>query len=128
MNKVLLLGRLTDDADVREFGKGKDKTLICNFTIAIYDGKNEDGEDKTQFIDCSAFGKTCEILESYTKKGSKIALEGKLVKNIYEDKEGITRYQTKVNVSNVHLCEPISNPDEEYEQPKRKKVYTRKSK
>lgn len=94
MNKVVLIGRLTSDVETKEFGKGKDKGVLASFTLAI-----RRDEDNTDFINCTAFGKTAEFLEKYTAKGNRIAVEGSIQNSRYEDKDGNTRYSTKVVVT-----------------------------
>lgn len=100
MNKVVLIGRLTADVETKEFGKGKDKGVLASFTLAI-----RRDEDNTDFINCTAFGKTAEFLEKYTAKGNRIAVEGRLQNDKYEDKEGNTRYNMKVIVELVEFAD-----------------------
>ena len=110
MNNVSLIGRLTKAAEVRTFGKGRDAVQLCRFTLAIRDGKDKDGNERTQFISCAAWGSVCDILEQYTKKGDMLAVDGKLVQNNYE-KDGQTVYQTEVRVNSVYLLPNPANDD-----------------
>lgn len=103
MNNVNLIGRITADTDIKVFGKGKDAVKYCRFTLAIRDGKDKEGKDKTQFISCAAWGSICDILEQYIKKGDMLAVDGKLVQNNYENKNGDMVYQTEVRINNVYL-------------------------
>ena len=98
MNKVELIGRLTSDVETKEFGKGNDKGTYANFSLAV-----RRDEENTDFIDCTAFGKTAEFIEEYLSKGNRIAIEGSLQKSSYEDKEGEIHYQTKVIVQRQNL-------------------------
>lgn len=112
MNNVSLIGRLTKDADVRNFGRGKDAVDMCRFTLAVRDGKDKDGNERTQFISCAAWGAVVEIIEKYTGKGDMLAVDGKLVNNNYEKEDGQMVYQTEVRVSNVYLLPNTKNDSE----------------
>ena len=103
LNKVLLNGRLTADIELNNYGKGKNAGTYARFTLAVGDGKNDDGENIAQFITCKAFNKTAEILEEYVKKGDMVTIVGKLVNNNWEDKDGNKHYSTEVNVFEFDL-------------------------
>lgn len=120
MNKVILNGRLVADIETAEAGKGKNKTTYANFTIAVRDGKDAEGNDQAQFIRCSAFGKVAEILEEFTAKGSPICICGRLRNSSYEDEDGNTRYSTSVIVEDFDLM-GASKKDED-EEPKKAKT------
>lgn len=109
MNNVSLIGRLTKDVETKTFGKGKDAVDMCRFTLAIRDGKDKEGNERTQFISCAAWGAVVSILEGYTNKGDMIAVDGKLVQNNYENKDGDMVYQTEVRVNNVYLLPNTKN-------------------
>lgn len=109
MNNVSLIGRLTKDPEIRSFGKGKDAVDFCRFTLAIRDGKDKDGNERTQFISCTAWGAVVEILEAYTSKGDMLAVDGKIVNNNYEDKDGNKVWQTEVRVNNIYLLPNTKN-------------------
>lgn len=102
MNKVLLVGRLTDDIQIRKTQNGKS---VCSFNLAINEGKDAEGNDKAVFISCVAWEKIADALEAYTSKGSMISVEGKLQNRSYEDPkyEGIMRYVTEVNAERVEF-------------------------
>lgn len=108
MNNIALIGRLTKDPEVRSFGKGKDAVDMCRFTLAVRDGKDKDGNERTQFISCAAWGAVVEILEKYTAKGDMLAVDGKLVNNNYE-KDGQMIYQTEVRVNGIYLLPNTKN-------------------
>ena len=96
MNKAILVGNLARDVEV--------SNNVANFTIAVNRTfKNKDGEYDADFIRCVAFQKRAEILRDYTKKGSKIAVEGWIKTRSYENDAGDTRYVTEVEVDNVEL-------------------------
>ena len=116
MNNVQLIGRITKDPEVKTFGKGKDTVDLCRFTLAVRDGKDAEGNERTQFISCAAWGKVVEIIDKYVKKGEILAVDGKLVNNNYE-KDGQMIYQTEVRVQGIYL---LPNPQQE-EEPKKYK-------
>ena len=102
MNKVLLVGRLTQDITIRKTQAGKS---VCSFNVAINEGKDAEGNEKAAFISCVAWEKIADAMEAYTSKGSLISVEGKLQSRSYLDPvyEGITRYVTEVNVERVEF-------------------------
>lgn len=99
MNNVCLMGNLTKDPIVNEYGKGKDAGLCARITLAV-----RRNADETDFINCVAFGKTAEMIDSYVSKGDKIAIEGRIQTGSYEDKDGNKRYTTDVVISRVHFA------------------------
>ena len=109
MNNVQLVGRLTKDPDIRSFGKGKDAVDMARFTLAVRDGKDKDGNERTQFISCAAWGAVVAIIAEYVRKGEMLAVDGKLVNNNYE-KDGQMIYQTEVRINNVYLL-PNAQPE-----------------
>lgn len=102
MNRVLLVGRLTDDVQIRKTRNGKS---VCSFNLAINEGKDAEGNEKAVFISCVAWEKIADAMEAYTSKGSMISVEGKLQNRSYEDPkyEGIMRYVTEANVERVEF-------------------------
>ena len=110
MNNVSLVGRITKDPEIKTFGKGKDAVGMCRFTLAVRDGKTADGEERTQFISCAAWGAVTQILEKWVQKGDVLAVDGKLVNNNYE-KDSTMIYQTEVRVSGVYLLPNPKNDD-----------------
>ena len=101
MNRVIICGRTTADTNVQMTTTGK---KVCKFTLAIDDGKDRDGNRRTQYIDCEAWEKTAEFMERYVTKGLRILVEGKLNKKPYE-KDGVKHYPTIV------LCDRIEFAD-----------------
>lgn len=124
MNQVCLIGRMTKDAQVSEYGKGKDAGLVARFTLAVDRASKDDTAD---FISCVAFGKTAELIDFYLSKGSKIGVSGSIQTGRYEDKEGNTHYTTDVIVTRLDFCDSKkkSEEDEEEEEEKPKKKYKR---
>lgn len=97
MNKVILLGRLARDPEVRYT---KDNTAVARFTLAVDRMKKDDPAD---FIGCVAFRKTAELMEKYCSKGTKIALEGRIQTGSYE-KDGQKVYTTDVIVDRMEFA------------------------
>ena len=92
MNLVILSGRLTKDADIK-YAQGSDNMAIARFSLAVdRRGKKQEGQPTADFINCVAFGKTAEVIEKYTSKGSKIALRGHWQSGSYKNKDGVTVY------------------------------------
>ena len=120
MNKVILSGRLTRDAEVTEYGKGKEKSYVARFSIAVRDGKDAKGNPQSQFIRCVAFGKLAEFIDDFTEKGQIITVSGRLKNGSYEDeKDKITRYTTDVVVEDLDLFGSSKGDEEEEEEEKK---------
>lgn len=116
MNKVILQGRLTADIEVSVNKKIK----YANFTLAVRDGVDEDGDSKAQFIRCVAFNKGAEILEEFTGKGMPLVVCGRLSNSSYVDEDGETRYSTNVIVDDFDLI--VSKKSEDVEDKTSKKT------
>ena len=93
MNKVVLVGRLTKDPDLR-FAAGSG-TSVCRFTVAV---NRQFKKDETDFISCVAFGKTAEIIAQHFTKGKQIAVSGSIRTGSYDAQDGTKRYTTDVAV------------------------------
>lgn len=109
MNKVILMGRLTRNIDIKQLTSG---SLIGRFTLAVdkdltKDKKNEferAGKPTADFINCIAFGKIADTIERWTAKGSRILVEGSLEVSSYE-KDGEKRYFTNVLVKQFKIID-----------------------
>ena len=102
-NSVRLIGHLGDDPKVRKLDSGK---TVANFSIAtneIYRDKSGEKQSETTWHRLVAWGKQAEIVESYVKKGSEIAIEGKLTNRTWDDKNGEKQYITEILVNSVLL-------------------------
>jgi len=107
MNKVILMGRLTRDPDVR-YSQGDNASAVARYTIAVDRNVRRDGSDEQQtadFIGCVAFGRNAEFAEKYLKKGTKIALEGRIQTGSYTNKDGQRVYTTDVVVERTEFAE-----------------------
>ena len=105
VNKVILLGRLGADPEVRYT---QDQTPVASFNIATaINYKNKSGEkvDKTSWHRCVAWRKTGEVIGQYFKKGNQIYIEGSLESRSYEDKSGEKKFITEVVVNNFQFVE-----------------------
>jgi single-strand DNA-binding protein len=102
-NKVQLIGNLGKDPEVRHLEGGK---VVANFNIATSDTfVNQQGEkiQNTQWHSVVAWGNTAKIAEKYLKKGSEVAIQGKLTHRSYEDKNGQTKYISEVLINEIML-------------------------
>ena len=104
-NKVQLIGNLGLDPEIKNLDGGKKLAKMSIATNETY--KNNKGEKvtETQWHNLIAWGKTAEICEKFLKKGSEIAVEGKLVNRNYTDKEGIKRYVTEIEIHEVLMLD-----------------------
>lgn len=105
MNKVILMGRLTRDAEIR-YSQGENSTAIARFTMAVDRRFRRDNDEQTaDFIGCVAFGRTAEFLERFGRKGTKFVLEGRIQTGSYTNKDGQRVYTTDVVAENVEFAE-----------------------
>lgn len=103
MNKVILVGRMTKDPDVRY--AGAKNTAMARFTLAVDRKIKQEGQPTADFINCVAFNKTAEFLEKYGRKGVKFIVEGRIQTGSYKNKDGQTIYTTDVLVESVEFAE-----------------------
>ena len=105
MNKVILMGRLARDPDVR-YTDGPDPMAISRFSLAVDRRFKKEGDTHTaDFISCIAFGKTGEFVERYCKKGTKLVVEGRIQTGSYTNKDGNKVYTTDVVVESCEFAE-----------------------
>lgn len=110
MNKVVLIGRLTHDVEVR-YSQSAEPVAIASFSVAVDRGYKKDGQVTADFINCVAFGATGDNIGKYFFKGNKIALTGRIQVDSYKDKEGKSQVSTKVVVDGFEFCESKREPD-----------------
>lgn len=104
MNKVILVGRLTADPELRQTQNG---TASCKFTVAVNRNfKNQNGEYDADFISCMAWKQNAEFVSRYFRKGQMICVEGSLRTGSYQDRnhQDVTHYTTDVYVEHVEFC------------------------
>ena len=104
MNKVILMGRLTRDPEVR-YTQGDNAMAIARYSLAVDRRFKRDGEPDADFINCVAFGKAGEFAEKYLKKGTKIAVVGRIQTGSYTNKDGQKVYTTDVVVEEQEFAE-----------------------
>lgn len=125
INNVVLVGRLTRDAELRYTGSG---TAVASFAIAAERAfTNAQGERETDFINCVVWKKTAEALSNYTRKGSLIGVTGRIQTRNYTNNEGRKIYVTEVVAESVQFLEPkkanesrSENPEGDYTKTKEK--------
>ena len=101
MNKIILIGRLTKDPEVRSTSTG---ITTANFTVAAQRPfKNKNGEQEADFLPCVAFRNSADFISKYFKKGSMICVEGRVQTRNYDAQDGSKRYVTEVVVENVEF-------------------------
>lgn len=107
MNKIILIGRLTRDPDVRYYNdQNGQQTAVARYTLAVdRPGRHQDGQQSADFISCVAFGKRGEFAQQYFKQGTKIAISGRIQTGSYTDKNGQKVYTTDVNVEEQEFAE-----------------------
>ena len=108
MNKVILMGRLTRDPEVR-YTQGDNASAVARFSLAVDRRFKKDGEQTADFINCVAFGKTGEFIEKYGRKGTKFVVEGRIQTGSYTNKDGQKVYTTDVVVEQVEFAESKSS-------------------
>ena len=110
MNKVILMGRLTRDPEVR-YTQSDNASAVARFSLAIDRRFKKDGEQTADFISCVAFGKTGEFIERYGRKGTKFVVEGRIQTGSYTNKDGQKVYTTDVVVEQVEFAESKASAD-----------------
>lgn len=103
MNKIILLGRLTKDPEVKYTSTGK---VVTSFTLAVdRPFANKEGAKEADFINCHIWGKSAEILGNNVKKGQRVLVEGRLQVRSYEDKDKAKRWVTEVVAEHFEYIE-----------------------
>lgn len=103
MNKVILMGRLARDPEVR-YTQGEQAMAVARYTLAV-DRRGKNQENSADFIQCVAFGKAGEFAERYLHKGTKIVLTGRIQTGSYTNKEGQRIYTTDVVAEDQEFAE-----------------------
>lgn len=104
MNKVILMGRLTKDPEIR-YSQGEKSTAVARFTLAVDRKFKQEGQPNADFINCIAFGKLGEFAEKYLHKGTKIVVVGRIQTGSYTNKDGQKVYTTDVVVEEQEFAE-----------------------
>ena len=108
MNRVILMGRLTKDPDIR-YSQGEKSTAIARFTLAVDRKFKQDGQPTADFINCLAFGKRAEFVEKYCRKGTKLVVEGSWQTGNYTNKDGNKAYTNDCLVESCEFAESKSS-------------------
>ena len=104
MNKVILMGRLTRDPDVR-YTTGEKQMSIARYTLAVDRRFKRDGEQTADFITCVAFDRNAEFAEKYLKQGTKVCVTGRIQTGSYTNKDGVKVYTTDVVIEECEFAE-----------------------
>ena len=104
MNKVILMGRLTRDPEVR-YSAGNNSMAVARYTLAVDRRFRRDGENNADFIGCVAFGKSAEFAEKYLRQGTKIIVTGRIQTGSYTNRDGQKVYTTDVVVEDQEFAE-----------------------
>ncbi len=110
MNKVILMGRLTRDPEVR-YSQGDNAMAIARYTLAVdrrQSRNNQNGDQTADFIQCVAFGRSGEFAEKYFRKGTKVLVTGRIQTGSYTNKDGQRVYTTDVVVEDQEFAESKS--------------------
>ena len=104
MNKVILMGRLVRDPDIR-YSNGENATAVARFTLAVDRRFKRDGEQNADFISCVAFGKGAEFIEKYFRQGMRVTVSGRIQTGSYTNRDGNKVYTTDVVVEEQEFAE-----------------------
>ncbi len=105
MNKVILMGRLTRDPDIR-YTQGENSMAVARFSLAVDRRRtNADGQRDADFISCVAFGRSAEFAERYLHQGTKVVATGRIQTGSYTNKDGQKVYTTDVVIEDLEFAE-----------------------
>ncbi len=110
MNKVILMGRLTRDPEVR-YSAGENSIAIARYTLAVDRRFKKEGETTADFISCVSFGKQAEVAEKYFCQGIRIVVSGRIQTGSYTNKDGNKVYTTDVVIEEQEFAESKSHAD-----------------
>ncbi|MGI6069109.1 MAG: single-stranded DNA-binding protein [Blautia sp.] len=110
MNKVILMGRLTRDPEVR-YSAGENALAIARYTLAVDRRFKRDGEATADFINCVSFGRTAEFAEKYFHQGIRIVVGGRIQTGSYTNRDGVKVYTTEVVVEEQEFAESKASSD-----------------
>lgn len=107
MNKVVLMGRLTRDPEVR-YSQGENSVAIARYTLAVRRRFHREGEPEADFINCLCFGKPAEFVEKYFRQGMQVTVSGRIQTGSYTNRDGVKVYTTEVVVDEQEFAESSS--------------------
>ena len=111
MNKVILMGRLTRDPEVR-YSQGERPTAVARYTLAVNRTFKRAGEPDADFINCVAFGRTAEFAEKYFRQGIRIVISGRIQTGSYTNRDGMKVYTTDVIVEEQEFAESKASSEQ----------------
>jgi single-strand DNA-binding protein len=100
MNQFTIIGTMVKDPEIKSTPTGM---KVAEYSVAVSDGKDKQGNQKTNFFNCVAYDKTATVLENYVKKGHKICIMGKMEHQTYKNKEGKTQSSYKVITNQIEM-------------------------
>ena len=104
MNKVILMGRLTRDPEVR-YSQNERNTAVCKYSLAVDRRFKRDGQPDADFFNCTAFGKQGEFVEKYLKQGTKVLMTGRVENDNYTNKNGEKVYSVRIVTEEIEFAE-----------------------
>lgn len=104
MNKVILMGRLTRDPEIR-YSQGANSLAIARYSLAVNRSFKRDGEPDADFFNCTAFGRNAEFAEKYLKQGTRILISGRIQQDNYTNKDGQKVYSVQIIVDEQEFAE-----------------------
>lgn len=111
MNKVILMGRLTRDIEVR-YSTGENPMAVARYTLAVQRKFKREGESNADFISCVAFGKAAEFAEKYFRQGTKVVITGRIQTGSYTNRDGQKVYTTDIVIEEQEFAESKSASEE----------------
>ena len=105
MNKIILMGRLTRDPEVRYSQSGETQNTVAKFSLAVGRKIKREGEPEADFFNCVTFGKQAEFVERYLKQGSKVLVTGRVSNDNYTNKEGNKVYSVQITLEEIEFAE-----------------------
>lgn len=110
MNKVILMGRLTRDPEIR-YPKDASGTVVCRYCLAVDRRFQRDGEPEADFFNCTVFGKGAEFADKYLRKGTKVLVTGRMQQDNYTNREGQKVYSVQLIVEDQEFAESKRHED-----------------
>ena len=104
MNKVIMMGRLTRDPEVR-YSQGASQTAVARFSLAVDRRWKREGEPDADLFNCTVFGKQADFVEKYLRQGTKIVITGRVQNDNYTNKEGQKVYSVQIIVEEIEFAE-----------------------
>ena len=111
MNKVILMGRLTREPDVRYSQNADGSMAVARYTLAVDRRFNKNGDQSADFIGCVAFGRSAEFAEKYFRQGMRVSISGRIQTGSYTNKDGVKVYTTEVIVEEQEFAESRAESD-----------------